>query len=154
LRTTFWLALLLLGCSGSDGKGAPPGASRPVDTPEPATAVYVGLEMESDSALPVARAREGRRSIRVDGRVLSLCKRHAPLVQYSDVVTGRVVLDVSLSIPVLCLPKREIYTYTAIVQDLPPGRYPLEVQLRIHSRDPGIRSSRRVVLQDTLIVAD
>jgi hypothetical protein len=154
MRAVLWLTVLLLGCSPRDAGRAPPGGVRPADTSEPSTAVYVAVEAESDSTLPIARARTGVRSIRVDGRVLSLCKGHAPLVQFSDVVTGRLVLDVSSYVPALCLPRREIYTYSAIAEDLPPGRYPLQVQLRIHSADPGIRSSRRVVLHDTLTVAD
>lgn len=91
----------------------------------------------------------------VQGLIGSPCRGRRPIVQYTDVVTGRVELQVTVFVPLgsLCDPARDIYRYTAVVENLEPGHYPLVVRLKIDSRHTAYPSSTRVLLLDTMEVS-
>lgn len=136
--------------------------SAPEDTPRaaaegpapilPQVATYLALSPAADSVGVLARATAGVRSIKVEGQVPTPCKGHPPHVGQTEAATGRLVLRIDVSVPPACVHAPEVYAYTVVLDRLAPGRYPLEVRLRVHPPDPERPASQRLVLLDTLAV--
>lgn len=144
--------LLLVGCSPGTRELPPREFVQEVVAP-PETSVFIGMATAADSALPAARVRGGRRSALFEGQVRSPCRDHEPFV-FTDYGSDRLAVEVRTSVPGLCFPRWETHTYTAIIQNLQAGRYPVEVRLHVSSQAPGIPSSTQVVLRDTIRVIE
>lgn len=147
-------SVLLLACASPAQDVRESASESAGQNSQPITAVHLrAVQSEADSAF--LHANGGVRSMAVEGLIASPCRGRRPIIQYSDVVTGCLVLQVTVFVPLgsLCDPAGDIYRYTAVAENLEPGRYPLVVRLTIDSRHAAYPSSTRVLLQDTLEVS-
>ena len=157
MKHLFLLAVgIIVGCSAPDRPGGANPPVLPEEWEQPRTAIWMAESSGTDSVSAIVTAEPGIGSVVVEGVVPASCDTHRPLIQYSDVVTGRIVLDVGVYVPQHCFPVHEgapLYRYRAVVDQLPTGRYPLEVRLRVTSANGQVPSQERVILRDTIVVS-
>jgi hypothetical protein len=117
-------------------------------------ATWVGRDTVTPSAAPVATASAGVHGLRVDGRVPSPCARMAPLVSVPDKLSRTFLVRVSLYVPALCDTRGDVFAFTAVAEGVPPGAYPVRVVWEVDDGSPRHLDARRVLLEDTVRIAE